>query len=121
MARQILNARITRTTLGTEDHNILTAFLEFSGDGWGCGFGGYGFDEWDATQRTRVGHAYGMEFIRRVLTTLEVSTWEKLPGTYARVESSGLGGRIHRIGHIMKDQWFDPEELAAEMRLKEKE
>ena len=42
---EIKNARITRTTLGVEDHGILTAFLHLEGDGWGIGFGGYALDE----------------------------------------------------------------------------
>lgn len=109
---EIKNARITRTTLGVEDHGILTAFLHLEGDGWGIGFGGYALDEprKDAEGRHagRFGTAYGMEWIRQVMETLCVESWEKLPGTHVRVETQGWGGVALRIGHITKERWFDP-------------
>ena len=44
------------------------------------------------------------------MKTLEVESWEDLKGTYVRVESEGWGGKIIRIGHLMKDNWFSFEE-----------
>ena len=115
----IENAKIRSTMLGREDHGIMTAYIEVEAPGWGCAFGGYVFDEWQGERGKdgrRVGNAYGTEFIARVLATLEVSSWERLPGTVLRVETEGWGGRIRRIGHFLKDQWFDPKALADEMR-----
>jgi hypothetical protein len=62
-------------------------------------------------KKRRVGSAYGMEFISRIISTLEVASWEKLPGTVCRVEHEGWDGKIIRIGHFMKDKWFDPRDL----------
>lgn len=52
MATEIKNARIESTMLGYEDHGILTAFVTVGGDGWGCGFGGYGLDQWSEGRRS---------------------------------------------------------------------
>jgi hypothetical protein len=120
---EIKNAKIVSTSLGVEDHGIFTAYLHLDGGGWGGGFGGYSLDgpvkDTAGKFEGRVGSAFGAEFIRRVLETLEVETWEKLPGTIVRVTSEGLGGRAATtIGHAYKDRWFDPQKLADEMRVK---
>lgn len=108
---RVENAVIESTMLGPEDHGILSCFVMVSGDGWGCGFGGYALDRYDKVAKERRGTAYGLEFIRRILTTLEVERWEKLPGTPLRVETDGIGGGITRIGHFRKNRWFSPEDI----------
>jgi len=108
---KIENVQIVATTLGVEDHGIFSCYLHLSGDGWGCGFGGYALDEYKNELKRRVGTAYGMEFIGAILRTLEVETWEKLKGQHCRVETEGVGGRVLRIGHLMKNKWFDPATL----------
>lgn len=107
----IENAVIESTTLGDEDHGIFTCYIFVSGDGWGCGFGGYALDEYNHKTEERIGTAYGLEFIKQILKTLEVSKWEKLVGTPLRVENTGVGGKITRIGHFRKNKWFNPQEL----------
>ena len=113
---KVENAEIESTVLGDEDHGVFTCYVFVSGDGWGCGFGGYALDEYNKEKKERVGTAYGLEFIKRILKTLEIGTWEKLKGTPVRVETTGIGGKIARIGHFRKDRWFDPRELLAEMK-----
>lgn len=112
----IENCKIKSTSLGVEDLGIFTAFVWLEGDGWGCGFGGFAFDQWNKDQGRRVGNAFGVEFIRGVLETLEVDTWEKLPGTFLRAECDGVGGGVRKIGHPIKNVWFDPKQLAAEIK-----
>jgi hypothetical protein len=112
---QIENAQIESTMLGNEDHGIFTCYVTVSGDCWGCGFGGYALDKYDSDKKRRVGTAYGLEFIKRILETLEIEEWEKLPGTPVRVETNGVGGGILRIGHFRKNRWFDPKQLLQEM------
>jgi len=94
----IENAKITSTFLGREDHGILTGMVTLAGDGWGVGFGG-----------RCLGGDYTTEWIKGVLDTLEVSSWEKLPGTLVRVEWEGVGGRALRIGHAIKNKWYSGE------------
>lgn len=113
---KIENVSIESTMLGREDHGIMSAMLMVSGDGWGCGFGGYAMDRYDEAKKARIGHAFGMEFIARVLDVVGVEKWEDLPGKHIRVETEGLGGGILRIGHITKNKWFDPKELAEQFR-----
>lgn len=117
---EIKNAKITGTMLGVEDHGIFSSMIYLSGDGWGIGFGGYAPDEpvkdGDGKFLGRRGSAYGAEFLRRVLETLEAASWEKLPGTVVRVRlEGGWGGTAAAIGHAIKDQWFEPRALAKEM------
>lgn len=107
------NCRIASTMLGREDHGVMTCFLHLEGEGWGQGFGGYCFDEWNQETESRDGTGYAIEFIAAILDTLNVTTWEKLPGTVCRIERDGRGylPNIVRIGHIYKDQWFCVEDL----------
>jgi hypothetical protein len=105
------NAKITSTMLGVEDHGILTCFLYLDYGGTCQGFGGYGMDAYDG--KRRVGVAYGMEFIAEVLRTVGVGKWEDLPGKHVRAVANH--SKVERIGHIIKDVWFDPELLARKM------
>lgn len=92
---EIRNAKIVRTMLGFEDHGIMTAMLDTRSGALGQGFGGYGMDG-----------KWGMEFIKRVLKTLDVETWEQLEGTHCRIDADH--SHVYRIGHIIEDKWFDP-------------
>ena len=111
---EIKNAVIERTILGIEDHGIMTCYLHLKYDGPGQGFGGYILDTLNETINERIGTAWGMEFVRRVLKTIEVDSWEKLTGKYCRVEADR--NKIYRIGHIIKDKWFNPEIDLANMK-----
>ena len=109
----IKNVVIERTSLGLEDHGIFTAMIYLSGDSWGIGFGGYALDQWEEAEKRRVGVAYGAEFIKAVLKTLGVETWEQLPKTPCRVDlTNEHSGPAVRIGHYIQNVWFDPKALA---------
>lgn len=105
---EIVNAKITSTKLG-EEHGCLTAELYVEGDMWGCGFGGYCLDHWCAEiGKYKSSDGYGA--IIELMKTLDVTSWENLQDKYVRVEIEGWGGRILKIGHLMKDQWFSFEQ-----------
>jgi len=58
---------------------------------------------------TQVFGGYALEratFITKVLDTLEVTSWEKLPGTILRVRQDDT--KVHAIGHFIEDVWFTP-------------
>ncbi len=118
---EICNAKIVSTFLGVEGHGILTCQIHVGGEAWGQAFGGYGLDEpiLDENDKfvCRRGAAFGMEWINQLLKTLDVSSYEKLPGTIVRVRYAGTrySGSIEAIGHALKEQWFAPKELAEEM------
>jgi hypothetical protein len=112
MDREIVNARITSTRLGYEDHGILTGMLMLDYGWGGQGFGGYALDRrppQDAEGRRsgsrRPSLACGL-WIARVLKVVGVENWEDLPGKYVRVDHEH--GKIHRIGNVLHDNWFDP-------------
>jgi len=104
------NAKIKSTFLGVEDHGILTAYLNLDYDEMGQSFGGYCF----GAISHPVGNAFGMEFIRQLLRTLEVDTWEQIPGEHCRVKQDD--NKVYSIGHITKNKWFDVEKIAKEYR-----
>lgn len=85
---------IKRTSLGYEDHGILTGFLHCEGASTGVGVGGYCLDDKpnDVT-RERLGTAYGLDWIIRVLKTVGVDNWEDLPGKRVYVLFEGGDGR----------------------------
>jgi hypothetical protein len=105
----ILNAKISGTTLGFEDHGIFTCMIHLDYDGAGQSFGGYCFDIYDEKLMRRIGNRYGVEFMMELLNTVGVLTWEELKGSYVRVRQQI--DKVHAIGHITKDKWFDPVEL----------
>lgn len=109
---EIINAKVKSTHLGMEDHGIFTAMIHLEWDHAGQGFGGYMLDTYNKEKDKRVGTEYGMEFIRRLLETLELEKWEDLPGTFVRIEQTHT--KILRIGHLLKDKWFDPDVLGKE-------
>ena len=109
------NATIESTFLGREDHRIMTAYLYLKYDGGGQGFGGYGLDTYNVAKKKREGHVFCGVFILCVLNTLEVESWEKLPGTPCRVRASW--NKVESIGHYLKDQWFSPAQASEELKL----
>lgn len=113
---EIVNAKITSTMLGLEDHGIMTCtlFLEFANGG--CGYGGYALDTYDEVKKMRVGTAAGLDAIMQLMKTLEVEKWEDLKGKYVRCETTGWGGTVTNIGHLIKNKWFSFKEFFDECK-----
>lgn len=105
---EILNAVISKATLGFDDHGFLDAWLYLDLEG-GCsqGFGGYVLQVpkesryW--TLKSVAGH-----YIWRVLEIAGVQEWKDLPGKAIRIKRKD--GLIRGIGHILKEDWFIPSE-----------
>jgi len=112
MDTKIENMVIESTMLGINDRGLFDAWLMLSGDGSGVGFGGFCLDS-PVKPNGKYSHREDLdgtvgEYVRAILDTVGVDTWEQLKGKYIRVESDGLGRPIKRIGNLMKDKWFDP-------------
>lgn len=118
---EIANGIIEYTRLGEEasGRGAFSAWVGIKFNGSGQGFGGYVLDEplfenhgkpgLDRGKFLgRQGTAWGLEFIKRILETLEVGLWEDLKNTPVRVKREHT--KIHAIGHFYKDKWFNPEE-----------
>jgi hypothetical protein len=114
--KEVKNAIIDSTMLGIEDHGIFTCYISLDYGGEIQGFGGYGLDDWNPKTKKRDTVGFGLEFVKRVLKVAGVDKWEDLKGRHVRAEAEHT--KIHRIGHILKDVWFSPEELAIELGLK---
>ena len=106
----IRNARITATSLGFEDHGILSFGICLDYGGAGQWAGGYALDGADPNDpRSGVRHYVSCRFLGEILRVLGVEKWEKLPGTSCRVESEHH--RVNRIGHLLNDEWVNFAEL----------
>lgn len=109
---------IKSTTLGSEDHGIFTGYLHCEAPGTGIGVGGYGMDSPSPDRSlSRIGTAYGMEWIMRVLRTVGVGTWEKLPGSRVLVlftDSNHLGTIAAGIANIDSGKALIFKEMAKE-------
>ncbi len=110
--KEIRNAIIESTQLGYEDHGVITCFLALNYGGSGQGFGGYRLD--GPVEDDMRYENFGIEFIKRILDTVGAETWEKLTGKHIRVESESH--KIYKIGNILEDKWFSPDDLWLEKK-----
>lgn len=97
----IKNAKITSAFLGYEDHGILTVCLTLALDSYTVIFGGMALSSI---------HGYTPlfgKYISEILLTVGVSEWKDLVGKYVRVEESGIGSPVTKIGNIIEDTWLD--------------
>lgn len=103
-------AVIKRTSLGWEDHGILTAFLHCEWPGAGIGVGGFCLDRSSGTiGQPRIGTAYGLDHIMRLMETVGVRNWEDLEGKSVVVlfdEGQRYGGGAKGIAHILNNKVF---------------
>lgn len=111
---EIINAKITSTHLGFEDHGMFSFMLSMQWDGTGQGFGGYRLDRYDHAQKCSVGTASGMDIIIGILNAVGVEKWEDLEGKYCRIKRAK--GMIQAVGHITDGKWFDMREFAERIK-----
>jgi hypothetical protein len=111
---QVINAKITGTTLGFESHGIMTFFIqcEFN-DCESQGFGGYRLDEPFKNKDGWKGHAFGIALIRKIIETVGVEKWEDLKGKFIKIKKDGWQSPIEEISHITKNNWFNVKDLRA--------
>jgi hypothetical protein len=103
---EIKNAVIEGITINTGDRALLTAWLTLDYGGSCQGFGGFSlYLPKSYKHHTNKGDFAG-HFIFRCMEIAGVESWEKMKGKTLRVEV--IDGKIEAIGHIVKDDWFNP-------------
>jgi hypothetical protein len=114
-------ATIKSTHLGDEDHGILTTMIHLAWDGAGVGFGGYCLDaprkDDSGKFLGRVGTAYGLDHLMRIMETVGVDGWEHLPGRQVIAlfdDANTWGAKVKGIAGMTTGKVFIPEEHAAE-------
>lgn len=107
---KVENAIIKSTDLTIADHGLLSGWLHLEYDCGGQGFGGMSlYLPPDFKHHAGQSNFAGL-WIFRVMQIAGVEHWKDLPGKAIRVEHGGAGSTIKRIGHIVKNDWFDPEQ-----------
>ena len=108
------NAIITSATITNDDHGLLSAWVALDYGGSCQSFGGWSLYlpkdfKHAANQKNYAGH-----FIWRVMEVAGVSEWAQLKGKTVRARCEW--GKVHALGHIVKDDWFDPAKDFAEWK-----
>jgi hypothetical protein len=98
---------IEKAEITTGERGFLDAWLSLNFGGTGQGFGGFALylpKSWDHHSIMSVaGH-----HLFRIMEIAGVENWSDLPGKTIRVEASWT--EIRRIGHIIKNDWYAPQE-----------
>lgn len=111
---------IKRTTLGIEDHGIMSAMLHVEWKGGGIGVGGYTLDEPrkddDGKHIGRFGSAFGLDHLMQIIETVGVGNWEALPGKQVIVlfkDGGGWGATACGIAGLTNERVLDFKDHAA--------
>lgn len=105
---QVSNAIIESATITSDDHGVLSAWLYLDYGNCGSqGFGGFALYLPKSCSHHAI-MSFAGHFIWRCMEIAGVTAWADLPGKTIRAKHEH--SRVHAIGHIVKDDWFDPVE-----------
>lgn len=108
MDEEIKNAIIESATLEICDRGFLTANLTLDYGVTGQCFGGYALYLPESFFNHKLDSGVAGHFIFRVMKIAGVDKWDQLVGKTIRAKASY--SKVHAIGHIIKDDWFNPSE-----------
>ena len=110
----IKNAVITNVSIDDADRGLLTAWLQLDYGGLSQGFGGYSLYLPRSFTHHELKSVAG-HFIWRCMEIGGVTKWNDLQGKTIRVKTDEeWNSTITAIGHIVKDDWFEPKVDFAE-------
>lgn len=101
------NAIITDAVIDIDDHGILTVWLYLNYGDSGQAFGGYILHMPESFTHYSM-QGYAGHFIYRCMEIADVGKWHNMKGKTIRVKHDD--SKVYAIGHIVKDDWFNPEE-----------
>jgi len=104
---EIKNAIIEKATITSDDNGILSAWLDLDYGGSGQGFGGWSLYLPKSFNHHKLESVAG-HFLFRCMEIAGVTNWNKLQGKTIRAKADHC--KIESIGHIVKDDWFNPSE-----------
>ena len=107
---EVKNAIIESVSIDIERGGMLIAWLHLDYGGSCQGFGGQVLYLDRTFSHHNEGGPYCGHFIFRAMKIAGVESWNKLPGKTIRVKVKDDWGKIVAIGHIVKDDWFCPED-----------
>lgn len=108
------NAVIESATITNADHGMLSAWVYLDYGGSSQGFGGYSLYLPKDFKHHADGVNFAGHFIWRVMEVAGVEEWSKLKGKTVRVKCEH--SKVHALGHIVKDDWFNPSDDFKRMR-----
>ena len=91
----IKNAKIKYSFLGIDDSNIPLFYL---------GFEYKENQEWKNVSTNKVTFL-DVTFIKELLSTLEVRSWEELPRKFARIKMKD--GKVVAVGNLLEEKWVE--------------
>lgn len=111
------NAIIESAIITTKDRGLLSAWLHLDYGGSGQGFGGYALYLPKSYTHHNKNAGYAGHFIWRVMEIAGVENWSDLKGKTIRVRA--VHDKVIEIGHIVKDDWFNPSDDFKEAKVAE--
>lgn len=106
MKEEIRNAIVSSASIDTGDRGLLTAWLQLDYGGCGQGFGGYTLYLPKSYKNFTEKGDFAGHFIFRSMEVAGVVEWSKITGKTVRVKIEN--GLVVAIGHIVKEDWFNP-------------
>lgn len=108
MNEQIKNAVIDSSVINDGERGLLTCWIFLDYGGSSQGFGGHSLYLPKSFKHHTCKGDYAGHFIYRCMEIAGVSSWDKMKGKTVRVKIEN--GSAVSIGHIVKDDWFNPSE-----------
>lgn len=102
---EVRNAIIESADITDSDRGLLDCWLHLDYGGSGQGFGGWALYLPKSYAHHELKSVAG-HFIWRCMEIAGVSNWSQMKGRTIRVKCEH--NKISAIGHIVKDDWFDP-------------
>lgn len=104
---EVLNAKITGTTITMADHGCLTFYIFVEAGGLSGGLGGYCIGNGYVGSKDFSASSNGLEAMMRIMDVVGVDKWEDLKNKYCRVKYENLAKGFNEIGNIINDKWFN--------------